>query len=89
MIFDDRVKYEILLRINASYVNDNFDLNNTLNLKKLNLTESELGLYLEELIDSGYINDLKIKTLHDGNFITTGVKPNVSIHGKYFCDNFK
>ena len=75
MIFDDRIKYEILLRINNSYLNNNFVLNKTLNIKELNLSESELGLYLEELINQQYINDLEITILSNGNFVTTSVNP--------------
>lgn len=59
--------YQILKAIDVSYENKNFNYEITFDLKKMEISKHRLELLLENLIDDGYIQGLKIARDLKGN----------------------
>lgn len=65
--------YQILKTIDISYEKQNFNLKNTFNLDKLEISEQRLNLILKNLLNDGYIQGIKFIEFDQGGGIIVGV----------------
>lgn len=82
------VIYKILSALRDSMDEDDFDLN-TIDPKKLDISETRWLFLIQMLSDEGYVKDLTVNIKNDRTMILLlGIRPRITLKGlEYLADN--
>jgi len=78
--------YQILKAIDISYENQDFNLEKTLNLEKLKISEHRRRLILENLLNSGYMEGLKFSRCLGGAVGINVSSPRLTLAGMDYLE---
>jgi ribosomal protein S8 len=78
--------YRILKAIDVSYENQDFDLDKTLNLEKLEISEHRLDLILEQLKNYGYLEGINSQRYDQGGLEVFVNSPYLTLAGMDYLE---
>lgn len=83
----DSTVFQILKAIDVAYENNNFNLEETLNLEKLKISERRRELLLDELKNNGYITGISVVRAVGGYSAISINNPRLTLTGMDFLEN--
>jgi putative uncharacterized protein FNV0885 len=83
----DTTIFRILKAIDIAYEENNFNFDETLNLKKLGISERRLILMLEQLKEKNYITGISTITSISGHIHIGINNPRLTLEGMDFLEN--
>lgn len=83
----DKTIFRILKAIDVAYENNNFNLEKTLNLEKLGISERRLILMLEQLKEKNYITGISTVNSVTGYIHISINNPRLTLDGMDFLEN--
>ena len=83
----DTTIFRILKAIDVAYEENNFNLDETLNLEKLGISERRLILMLEQLKEKNYITGISTSTSISGHIHIGINNPRLTLDGMDFLEN--
>ena len=87
MLDHTKAIFQILKAIDVAFEKQNFDLKETFNLGKLNISEHRLILILENLVNYGYIDGIKISYSLNNQPLISISYPRLTLSGMDFLEN--
>lgn len=83
----DTLIFQILKAIDTAYEENNFNLEKTLSLEKLNISERRLILMLEQLKEKNYITGITLVHSVGGHINIAINNPRLTLDGMNFLEN--
>lgn len=79
--------FQILKAIDLSYENQNFNFETTLDLEKMKISQHRLDLLLENLINDGYIQGIKVVRCSGGSPLVSIGLPRLTNAGLFYLED--